>query len=216
MKHSTPNVLMRLLSFVSVLLLIVWLVDYQHTPDLPKKSRFIKLNNQGQPMPQWQGPWACVLDTQTGNVWENKTDNESIHDALWTYSWYQDHTGVENSGDCYFEENRCDTEDLITRANQQALCDIKDWRLPTSNELFTLVNPKPKTGKPAIYNDYFPHTKRGDYWTSNHNIPMTGVYAHLKSGAMAIDFIDGMMKPLPYRNAAFVRLVSSTNKKPQH
>lgn len=186
------------------------LLGYQHYPDKSVTGRFAKLDAEGEVMSVWHGPWACVHDKKTGLVWENKTDDESIHDSLWTYSWFEQGQGVENSGDCYFEKDRCDTADLIRRANQQGTCGRKDWRLPTTEELLSLVNPSPKTGKAVIHNDFFAHTKRGDYWSADHSIPLKGVYAHLGSGALAVDFIEGQPRSIPYRNAAFVRLVSGT------
>lgn len=186
------------------------LFGYRHEPSAPEASRFIKLDSQGAPLAPWQGPWSCVYDSQTQLVWENKTDDESIHDALWTYSWYRDGAGVSNGGDCYFEKDRCDTDDLLRRANREAICGISDWRLPTLKELSTLVKANPKTGMASIHNDYFLHTKRGDYWSQDHRVPLSGVYAHLGEGALALDFITGEPRVIPYRNAAFVRLVSSS------
>lgn len=187
------------------------LAGYQHSPPEPIDSRFIKIDSEGHIIAHWQGPWACILDRESGLVWENKTDNESIHEGQWTYSWFIANTGEANNGDCFFEKDRCDTSDLIRRANQEGICGITDWRLPTARELRSIVNRSPKTGQALIFNDFFPFTKRGDYWTSDNNVALTGVYAHLRSGALAIDFITGEPRAIPYRNAAFVRLVSSRN-----
>jgi len=184
--------------------------QYKHEPSEPMTSRFIKLDTHGKAKQPWQGPWACILDTKTGLIWENKTDDESIHDGLWTYSWKQKEVGVDNSGDCYFETERCDTDDLIRRMNIEKTCGLDNWRLPSVAELSTLVNENPKVGQAKIFNDFFPFTKRGDYWSSDHGIPLTGVYGYLKEGAYAFDFIEGKPRPIPYRNAAFVRLVTKT------
>ena len=196
----------------SALLVIVCLVIgvsyFQLKTPLPKNSRFQKLNDSGQPIGVWQGPWACVRDKKTGLIWENKTDNESIHDGYWSYSWFQKGLGVANAGDCYFEKERCDTADLIRRMNEEKTCGLNNWRLPTTSELISLVNHNPKTGEAKLANDFFLHTKRGDYWTANSEVPLRGVFQHFGTGAQAVDFIEGKVRNLPYRNAAFVRLVA--------
>lgn len=206
-----------ILRFIALVILITGTYSlslYQHEPSnydgVIQSQRFTKLNKVGEALSPWQGPWSCVVDSKTGLIWENKTDDESIHDGLWSYSWYQDKKGVENAGDCYFEPNRCDTSDLIKRMNQEKTCGISTWRLPTEKELKSLVFEFPKTGEAKIANEFFPNTKRGDYWTSTSDVQLKGVFAHLKQGAVAIDFIEGKPRTIPYRNAAFVRLVSDT------
>ena len=192
---------------------VLMMTGYQHQQQQPHSSRFIKLDNQGQAMHPWHGPWACVYDQHTGLLWENKTDSENIHDGLWTYSWFSSSVsrdiGEANRGDCYFEPDRCDTSDLIRRTNQTGLCGNHEWRLPTTTELLSIVNPNHKVGQASIDNDFFSHTKRGDYWTGDHGMPLSGIFAHLQRGATAVDFITGTSKSLPYRNAAFVRLVAT-------
>jgi hypothetical protein len=200
----------RAIIFLGLLILVGAMSDYQHQAPVFAEGRFVKLDAAGKHLNPWQGPWACILDTQTGLVWENKTDDESIHDALWTYSWYIDEKGVENTGDCFFEENRCDTSDLIRRVEAKQLCGLSEWRLPSAAELQTLVFDLAKTGDAKIEGDFFAHTQRGDYWTSDAGIALEGVYAHLGEGAIAIDFIEGAPRSIPYRNAAFVRLVSTS------
>ncbi|WP_096085904.1 DUF1566 domain-containing protein [Agaribacterium haliotis] len=201
---------LALLIFIAV---VIYFSLYEHVPEQSAPARFVKIDRFGELVDNWHGPWACIYDSKTGLVWENKSDDESIHDALWTYSWQQQQYGVENGGDCYFELDRCDTADLIRRANNEASCGIDQWRLPSAVELRSIVNPSPKAGQASIYNDFFPHTKRGDYWSSEHERVLTGVYKHLGHGAVAIDFISGEQRVIPYRNAAFVRLVSRPDKK---
>ncbi|MCO1333552.1 DUF1566 domain-containing protein [Microbulbifer sp. OS29] len=160
-------------------------------------------------MAAWAGPWSCICDTDSGLLWEVKTDDEGIHDGKWTYSWYQFEEGIANNGDCYFEKERCDTEDLIRRTNKQALCTSTSWRLPTITELRSITFKQNKPGKAMIESEYFPKTQRGDYWTSDSNRPLFGVYQYLNTGAGAVNFINAETITIPYKNAAFVRLVSS-------
>lgn len=205
------NWAVRLLILIALVGVAVSFGLYEGARVQERDTRFVKLDMQGNKIDPWAGPWSCVLDTETGLIWENKTDDESIHDALWTFSWYQDEKGVQNSGDCFFESERCDTADLIRRANQEKTCGLDGWRLPSAIELESILFDKPKTGEAKIANDFFTYTKRGDYWTSDADIVLEGVFAHLKLGAIAIDFIEGKPRAIPYRNAAFVRLVAPKN-----
>lgn len=203
--------MIRRLFSILFLALLIFVLCWNHTLENPKpvQSRYVKFDSQGTRLGNWEGPWACVLDSHTGLLWEVKTDDESIHDGYWTYSWFYENKGVKNSGDCYFENERCDTSDLIIRAIQQARCGKTSWRLPTAKELSTLVIEPTAPGSPSIAVDFFPQTKHGDYWTADSSKLLSGVYKHLKEGAIAIDFTDGTTRTIPYRNAAFVRLVSS-------
>jgi len=170
--------------------------------------RFQKIAQDGVTLSPWQGPWACVFDKQQNLLWEVKRDDESIHDGYWTYSWFDGQRGVENRGDCYFKSERCDTLDLIKRVNQQALCTVNQWRLPTQKELQTLMinNDRPNENQIAV--DYFPQMQRGDFWTSDHSKPLPTRYRALKEGATVVNFQQSSSQILPYRNAAFVILVN--------
>lgn len=202
--------LFRLFILLFLLVLVFFLpFEVAHQPS--DSGRFVKLDKNGASLTHWQGPWSCIIDTKTGLTWENKTDDESIHDALWTYSWFQHGVGTQNAGDCYFEEERCDTADLIKKMNQEKPCGLNGWRLPTASELTSLVYSNPETGKAKIRHDFFSYSQRGDFWTSEHNKTLEGIYAHLNHGARSIDFIEGKHRDIPYRNAAFLRLV--TNKR---
>lgn len=201
--------LLILLSLFFTLIIYAWL----NPRLLPENSasRLVKLDAEGEAMNAWAGPWSCVLDQKTGLVWEVKTDSETIHDGYWTYSWYNEDIGVENSGDCFFETNRCDTSDLIRRALQEKICAKNGWRLPTAAELSTLVFLHAKPGEPVIDQDFFPHMQRSNYWAADAQVPLESIYSHLGFGAKAVNFIKGDVVALPYRNAAFVILVTDDN-----
>ena len=176
-------------------------------------NRWVKLDVAGVSITNWSGPWSCILDQKTGLIWENKDNNEGIHDANWTYSWFDGQSlGIENRGDCNFDNIRCDSQDLIRLARQEKTCGLSQWRLPTAKELATLINDTPAVGEPVIDIDFFPHTKRGDYWTDDNGQPLKGGYRFLGQGAMTISFIKGKKTATPYRNAAYVRLVTDEQK----
>ncbi|WDE12474.1 DUF1566 domain-containing protein [Thalassomonas haliotis] len=169
--------------------------------------RWQKLTAQGQALAPWAGPWSCVLDKKSGLIWEVKTDNESIHDGYWSYSWFDGRAGQANRGDCYFESERCDTLDLIRRANRERQCGVANWRLPTAAELQSLLYLQGKPGDALIDKGFFPQTKHGDYWSGESQQALTSSFRHLGYGALAVNFGTGETTALPYRNAAFVRLV---------
>ena len=42
-------------------------------------SRYQKIDNQGQTLAAWAGPWSCVLDHKTGLIWEVKAPPKSAY-----------------------------------------------------------------------------------------------------------------------------------------
>lgn len=201
--------LIRLLSFALLIIgALVYAMLNQPAPLIPADAPFVKISAQGEPLDIWSGPWSCVYDQRSGLLWEVKTDAEDIHHSSWTFSWFNENLGVENFGDCYFETARCDTEDLLRRVNQTKLCGMDGWRLPTASELSSLVTHTALPGDATIDADFFPHIQRGDYWTIDHGKKLLSIYQHLGTGARAVNFIDGSVTALPYRNAAFVMLVN--------
>lgn len=205
--------------FIFPAITVCAVILHQPSQPLPREYHLVKIDKNGEPIEAWAGPWSCICDTDTGLLWEVKTDDEGIHDGRWTYSWYQYEEGIENNGDCYFEEERCDTEDLIRNTNQQKLCATQNWRLPDITELRSIILQESKSGRPLIATEYFPKTQKGDYWTRNFDRPLYGIYQYLGTGAGAINFMNAKTVTIPYRNAAFVRLVSNhstaCNKDPQ-
>jgi len=112
-----------------------------------------KLDAAGAALPVSAGAWSCVNDNVTGLIWEVKSDNISspianndLHSSRWTYSWYNSsgvndggYAGVQNGGVCIDTQN-CDTEKFVAAVNAEALCGFTDWRLPTIDELYTIVD----------------------------------------------------------------------------
>ena len=200
-------------TFVLIIFIIfIIIAAYQKNNINPEEtmSRWVKLDTTGAPVANWSGPWSCILDKNTGLIWENKDINEGIHDANWTYSWSDGKgLGIENRGDCNFDNIRCDTQDLIRLTRQEKMCGLTKWRLPTAKELITLINDSPPVGEPVINTDFFLYTKRAAYWTADNRIPLKGGYQFLGQGAMSINFIKGKQTAIPYRNAAYVRLVTN-------
>ena len=93
--------------------------------------------------------WSCVEDTLYGLVWENKVNNNnSVHYKYNKYQW----------GEWDF---------LVNLTNRSNLCGFNDWRVPTLQELKTLVDDG--RSDPSIDVHYFPNTVSSWFWSSSPN-----------------------------------------------
>lgn len=151
--------------------------------------------------------WSCVQDNVTGLMWEIKTGDGGLRDKDWTYTWYNssgvndggDHgvgdtgagttTGYEDGTSAMGTDNcanaaRCDTEKFVADVNAVGLCGFSDWRLPSRQELFTLV--ARDRNQPAIDTAYFPNTiDWTGYWTAS---PVANPWSNANAWAV---FFDG-------------------------
>lgn len=151
---------------------------------------FTKLDANGEELAQSASDWSCVRDNHTGLIWEVKQPAGSggLRDASHTYTWYNPDNstnggdaGTQNGGTC--QGSACDTQAFVNAVNSQGLCGASDWRLPSVNELFSIVH----NGRiePAIDQAYFPHTPQyGWYWSSS-------PYAYYSNVAWGVNFSYG-------------------------
>ena len=114
---------------------------------------FTKIANDGSPLTPLAKPpgtqpkqWACTLDNHTGLMWEIKLGNGGLRDRANTYSWYQPDgatnggdPGVQNGGICTGGVS-CDTDAYVAAVNAAHLCGQTGWRLPTVEELRSIVD----------------------------------------------------------------------------
>lgn len=203
-------ILRFLLLFFTMLALLgyAWFAPPE-IPRSPKKTRLVKVDGIGKLLAPWAGPWKCVMDTETGLLWEVKSYAEDIHDKQCSFSWFNGQKGESKLGDCFIEGQGSDTLDLIRQSNKEKRCGVKGWRLPTETELRTLLIDIPLPGDVNIAHDYFPYTQRGPYWSADMGKQLSGHYRYLKEGAVSVDFFSGKSHVMPYRDATFVRLVVS-------
>lgn len=133
---------------------------------------FTKLDANGNELPASATSWSCVRDNVTKLIWEVKTTDSGLHDAGWTYTWYNS-TGINDAGDPGTPSGGacggtvaagCDTEKFVTEVNAVGLCGANDWRLPNRAELSSITNNG--TFDPAIDSNYFPNNGSETYFSS--------------------------------------------------
>ena len=116
-------------------------------------------------------PWACVKDSVTGLIWEVKTDDGGLHNKSWGYSWYEPDSskngrwaGVQDGGSCG-DTSQCDTNAYVQAVNTVGWCGAKDWRLPTINELSSIINFD--AVYPPLFNTVYFRNTANFYWSSS-------------------------------------------------
>ncbi len=92
----------------------------------------------------------CVQDSITGLIWEGKEANGDRASGK-TY------THLSNGLDA-------DTSGYVAHVNTVALCGFNDWRLPTRQELLTLMRYGVSTA-PFINTTWFPNTAESEHWS---------------------------------------------------
>lgn len=153
---------------------------------------FTKLDSSGNPLPASASTWSCVRDNVTGLVWEVKTNDGGIHDKDNTYRW----GGITRRGN-YGTEFYDDWDILVNRSNIENHCGFSDWRVPTRQELISVINHGQY--RPAIDNDYFPNTQ-SFYWSAS-------PYSSSESHAWYVNFHGGRSSGYGRDYYWYVRLV---------
>lgn len=136
-----------------------------------ESTSFKLLDNEGKPT---ASNARCAISG--GLTWELKTDDDSVHDKDNVYRWGG--TGAEKTGTIFFD----DWNNLLEKTNSEKLCGFEDWRVPTIDELKTLVM---DTGtKPVIDAGIFKFTLAIPYWS-------VSTYHHYPEHAQTVDFSTG-------------------------
>lgn len=146
--------------------------------EYPRTLSYTKLDASGKSLADNATAWNCVRDNVTGLLWEVKSSGGGLHGKEHTYTWFNpDETangGVEGRegepddltcGSPAVVAGGCDTQQYVAAVNAAGWCGHKDWRLPSVDELSSIVN----YGRslPAISTDYFPDiVMPAGFWTS--------------------------------------------------
>lgn len=172
-----------------------------------KGFSFTKIAASGAALASSASQWSCVKDNVTGLIWELKTDDGGLHDKDDSYVWYESDPRLGNGGLPGYEKasdydasradqtcfgfssgnsaSYCNTKAFVNRVNQASYCGVNNWRLPTREELNSLVDYETS---PKIDTGYFPLIQNSYYWTS---VP----YAYLNKHVWTISFQYGGGSP---------------------
>ncbi|WP_260681620.1 DUF1566 domain-containing protein [Aliiglaciecola sp. M165] len=174
---------------------------------------FTRLDAVGDEQDDVTQPWDCVRDNNTGLVWEVKTLDAGLHSTEHTYSWYFEENnggfeGQTGSAGLTCANAQCDTTAYVNAVNTAGRCNFFDWRVPTHQELQSLVHFGNVTGT-KIDTVYFPNTNDLVtsplwYWT---NQPGADGVSETAQTAWAIDFATGNDNFLNKATLGKVRLV---------
>lgn len=166
---------------------------------------FTKLDSSGQPLDNQEAiytiqSWSCVRDNVTGLMWEVKTTDGGLRDQGNTYSWYNPDSdenagspGTQDGGECTGGIS-CDTQSYVEAVNQRGLCGYSDWRMPTREELRSIVDYQENF--PAIDTSVFPNTVATSFWTRepNENYPSFAWHTDFKFGLASYYFFKAGKK----------------------
>ncbi len=164
-----------------------------------------KISGSGEILALESEAWSCVLDDEQSLVWEVKSEEEGVQYSLNTYTWFDGESGRGNgtfSKNCYWGKN-CNTLSFTADVNKANLCGYSDWRLPSLDELNTIVDYYGESDT-LIDADFFPNTQKNTYWTSDSvtNSPKL---------AFEVAFFYGGSKARQKTIDTFVRLVRSAD-----
>jgi hypothetical protein len=164
---------------------------------------FTKISSTGSSLPASATSWNCVKDNVTGLIWEIKTTDGGLHDQKYTYTWFEpDSTknggsaGTQNGGTC--NGSQCDTNAYVGAVNAVGYCGYKDWRMPTTEELFSIVSLE--RYNPSVDTSYFPNTQQSWFWASSTLVTYS-------FNAWRVDFSNGGTGVNENQNSHYVRLV---------
>lgn len=168
-------------------------------PGLAANDRFSRIDKYGAPSAHNQ-PWHCVFDRGRQLLWEVKSQQPGLHGINNRYTWYNRVSGKANGGDC--QGSACDTHAYIEQLNNQRYCGSAWWRLPSREELRSLLRYEKTFPGPTIDNVLFPNTLSQFYWSQNSD-------SQDKDSAWGIGFSFGYDYSYLKIHAAPVRAVSA-------
>lgn len=227
-------------------------------------TRFVKIANDGSELPGSAvlGPnakdWACTKDTETGLIWEVKTEDGGLRDWHWRFLSYDPKyatddvysgdpyvnwgltsygkdgtwggiTGPSKGSPCNYVLSQCNTDSYAKTVNQLGLCGLKNWIVPSKDNLEKISCQRGKTSCSTY--GFFENTNYQYYyhWSSsifdNSLPPLTEMwyvdiyYSHIghfyRSSANYVRLVnDGKTSPPPDKQKV-VLLLHGMNSMPK-
>jgi hypothetical protein len=171
-------------------------------------ARYSKIANNGSVLPDsatlgtGATQWACTRDNTTGLVWEVKTTDGGVRDWSKNYTNYDDPTQAQKgNGSANPTQAEIDAASnsigLVNAVNASALCGTRDWKMPSKDELLSIVD---TSYSPTISPTYFPNTASPGYWSGS---PVDGYSSH----AWGVGFVSGGVGGNPRSFVLKIRLV---------
>ncbi len=174
-KKTAPTRSMRIVPVVKpVDLLVTFPKPTDNTIVVARAPQYVKISHASGELHESANDWNCVEDKSTGLIWERKTQDRGLRDAANFYSWYNPndlsnggHVGAADNGKCRGGIS-CDTAAYIKAVNELKLCGFSDWRLPTRDNLMSLVQySELSKGKGLIDRRFFPTAASDWYWAAD-------------------------------------------------
>ncbi|RVU82732.1 DUF1566 domain-containing protein [Leucothrix sargassi] len=178
---------------------------------------YTKLNSDGQSLPADATTWSCVKDNVSGLIWESKKGKGSGQGTAGLHGSDDKYYSLKNNGgnftlpSCFGHSlsdtsTYCYTENFVNSVNEEGLCGISNWRMPSVIELESLVNYDSRTFGIAIDTNYFPETATAERYLSS------STAAEDNTRRLGINFTQGNMTSSPYFFNGHVRLVSDISR----
>ena len=174
---------------------------------------FTRLDYLGDEIGDNDPLWSCVRDNLTGLIWERKIPGDPIHSNDFTYTWYSGsnnggYEGVRGSTNTSCGISSCDTNSYVIAINTKGLCGYYDWRLPTPEELLSIMH-YGQSAPPLIDQNYFPFATVSNatqvwYWSNSSSAD--GISSTAQN-AWAMDVNSGNDNFLNKSTPAYIRLV---------
>lgn len=140
-------------------------------------------------------PGGCVQDNVTGLMWEVKAADGGLRD------WQKTYTNYSATYDPYHLYGKpTDASGFVAAVNATKLCGYNDWRMPTADELQSIVDYGVPAPGPAVDTTWFPNTQGNMFWTASS-------YVGYSSNVWYVNFKDGFVFSNYRYGTNYVRLV---------